>query len=93
MSYKVIRSFADGTDKGADYPNGFLYSVGDVYPRSGYEPSEDFLQSLLNGRNTTGSIFIAYDEEPPIDVQEAAQETPKIEKKTRSRKKKDEVGE
>lgn len=93
MSYKVIRSFADGTDRGAAHPNGFLYSVGDVYPRSGYEPNKDFLQSLLNGTNTTGSIFLVYDEEAQVDTREVVQATVKVEKKTRSRKKKDDVGE
>lgn len=96
MSYKVIRSFADGTDKGADYPNGFLYSVGDTYPRSGFKPSEDFVRSLLNGTNTTGSVFIVYDEELRVNTQEVsdeALEASQNEKKPRNRKKKDEVGE
>ncbi|MCQ9215094.1 hypothetical protein MU448_12175 [Streptococcus sp. O1] len=88
MSYRVIRSFADGTDKGANHPNGFLYSIGDIYPRNGYEPNKDFLQSLLDGTNTTGSIFIVYDGEVQVDIRDVAQETLKIEKKTRSRKKK-----
>lgn len=58
MAYKVIRRFADLTDKQADFPNGYPYELGDVFPREGHTPSDDFVQGLMTGSNTAGSIFI-----------------------------------
>ena len=53
MSYTVIRPFKDLND-----PEQHDYSVGDVFPREGHEPTETFINGLLNGLNSAGSIFI-----------------------------------
>ncbi|EGL86886.1 hypothetical protein HMPREF9967_1043 [Streptococcus infantis SK1076] len=53
MSYTVIRPFKDLND-----PEKHDYSVGDVFPREGHEPTETFINGLLNGLNSAGSIFI-----------------------------------
>lgn len=57
MVYKVIRVFQDLTD-----PDKHTYVVGDTYPRDGYKPTEEFTKGLLTGSNSTGSIFLAVDE-------------------------------
>lgn len=59
MTYKVIRRFADTTDRTQDFPNGHEYEVGDIFPRPGFSASDDWCRKLLTGSNTTGSIFIA----------------------------------
>lgn len=80
MTYKVIRAFADTTDKGLEHQNGYSYEVGDTYPREGFKPADDFMQSLCDGTNTTGSIFLVIEEEatipendniPEVDVENA----------------------
>jgi hypothetical protein len=53
LSYTVIRPFKDLND-----PEKHDYSVGDVFPREGHEPTETFINGLLNGLNSAGSIFI-----------------------------------
>lgn len=59
MTYKVIRRFADTTDRTQGFPNGHEYEVGDIFPRPGFPASDDWCRKLLTGSNTTGSIFIA----------------------------------
>ena len=53
MSYTVIRPFKDLND-----PEQHDYSVGDTFPHEGHEPTETFINGLLNGLNSAGSIFI-----------------------------------
>jgi hypothetical protein len=53
LSYTVIRPFKDLND-----PEQHDYSVGDAFPREGHEPTETFINGLLNGLNSAGSIFI-----------------------------------
>lgn len=53
MSYTVIRPFKDLND-----PEQHEYSVGDTFPREGHKPTETFINGLLNGLNSAGSIFI-----------------------------------
>ena len=53
MKYEVIRNFQDLSDS-----KKHEYKKGDLYPREGFEPSEDFISSLLTGFNSAGSIFI-----------------------------------
>lgn len=53
MSYTVIRPFKDLND-----PEQHDYSVGDAFPREGHKPTETFINGLLNGLNSAGSIFI-----------------------------------
>ena len=54
MAYKVIRPFKDLTD-----PDKHAYALDETYPRAGHKPSDDFIQGLLTGSNSAGSIFLA----------------------------------
>ena len=72
MAYKVIRPFKDLTD-----PDKHDYALDETYPRDGHKPSDEFIQGLLTGSNSAGSIFLAtIDEEPglPEDDQPAEEE-------------------
>ncbi|MGU8065543.1 hypothetical protein ACS6ZQ_03385 [Streptococcus suis] len=63
MAYKVIRPFKDLTD-----PNKHDYALDETYPRDGHKPSDDFIQGLLSGSNSAGSIFLTtVDEAPEVD--------------------------
>ena len=53
MAYQVIRPFKDLRD-----PQQYEYQIGDIYPRTGYKSTKTFIQELLNGSNSTGSIFL-----------------------------------
>lgn len=61
--FKVLKKFRDITD------SDHIYEVGSVYPREGYEPSEDRVDELLSddGEHRSaplkGSPLIAIDEE------------------------------
>lgn len=62
MAYKVIRPFKDLTD-----PDKHDYALDETYPRAGHKPSDDFIQGLLTGSNSAGSIFLAtIDEESEL---------------------------
>ena len=67
MSYKVIRPFKDLSD-----PKKHDYSVGDAFPREGYDPTDVFTNGLLTGANSAGSIFIAVADEE-LEKQEVAE--------------------
>ena len=54
MAYKVIRPFKDLAD-----PDKHDYALDETYPRAGHKPSDDFIQGLLTGSNSAGSIFLA----------------------------------
>ncbi|MCK1259821.1 hypothetical protein MXF79_00640 [Streptococcus suis] len=69
MVYKVIRPFKDLTD-----PNKHDYALDETYPRDGHKPSDDFIQGLLTGSNSAGSIFLATVEEEP-ELQEGDKST------------------
>lgn len=71
MSYKVIRPFKDLTD-----PENHDYAVGDTFPREGHEPTETFINGLLNGLNSAGSIFI---EEVPDEKPKKEKAKPVVE--------------
>ncbi|MDG3195954.1 hypothetical protein [Streptococcus suis] len=60
MVYKVIRPFKDLTD-----PNKHDYALDETYPRAGHKPSDDFIQGLLTGSNSAGSIFLTTVDEAP----------------------------
>jgi len=60
MAYKVIRRFQDLTD-----PQKHTYEVGDVFPRDGYDPLEDFVTGLVTGYNSAGSIFLTVVDDGP----------------------------
>ena len=53
MTYQVIRPFKDLRD-----PQQYEYQIGDTYPRTGYKSTKTFIQELLNGSNSAGSIFL-----------------------------------
>ena len=53
MTYQVIRPFKDLRD-----PQQYEYQIGDIYPRTGYKSTKTFIQELLNGSNSAGSIFL-----------------------------------
>lgn len=71
MSYTVIRPFKDLND-----PEQHDYSVGDTFPREGHEPTETFINGLLNGLNSAGSIFI---EEVPDEKPKKQKSKPVVE--------------
>ena len=64
MAYKVIRPFKDLTD-----PDKHDYALDETYPRAGHKPWDDFIQGLLTGSNSAGSIFLA-----TVDVEPELQE-------------------
>lgn len=53
MPYTVIRPFKDMRDE-----EQHEYQIDDVFPRKGYEPDQEFVEGLLTGFNSAGSIFI-----------------------------------
>lgn len=53
MGYKVIHAFSDMQDF------HHIYSVGDVFPRTGLEVSEERIQELLGKSNKQGQSLIA----------------------------------
>lgn len=63
MKYEVIRNFQDLSDS-----KKHEYKKGDLYPRYGFEPSEDFISSLLTGFNSAGSIFITEISENTVET-------------------------
>lgn len=86
MSYKVIRPFKDLVDS-----EKHDYTVGDIFPREGYKPTDSFTNGLLTGANTAGSIFLEVlgedepkkpapetkevKEEPVVEQEETVEET------------------
>ncbi|SQF13982.1 phage protein [Streptococcus pyogenes] len=52
MAYRVKARFFDLLD------NSFLYEVDDSFPRKGYKPSKERLESLLSSNNTEHKPFI-----------------------------------
>ena len=88
MTYTVIRPFKDMRDK-----EQHEYKIDDVFPRKGYEPDQEFVQGLLTGFNSAGSIFITDEEAKKAteEVEEAAEEvetpTEEVEETTEEAKK------
>ncbi len=81
MAYKVIRPFKDLTD-----PNKHDYALDEIYPRDGHKPSDDFIQGLLTGSNSAGSIFLTtVDEEPDLPEGDKSAEEVPAEKPKRER--------
>ncbi len=94
MTYTVIRPFKDMRDT-----EQHEYKIDDVFPRKGYEPDQEFVESLLTGFNSAGSIFITDEvvkkatekaeeaaeeaEETTEKVEEATEEKPKRKKATK----------
>ena len=88
MTYTVIRPFKDTRDK-----EQHEYKIDDVFPRKGYEPDQEFVQGLLTGFNSAGSIFITDEvvKKATKKVEEAAEEvettTEEVEETTEEAKK------
>ena len=66
--FKVISEFADLQDC------NHIYSKGDEYPRKGYSPSADRVDSLLTGKNLLQRPLIQKVEDPDPVVQEVVEE-------------------
>lgn len=85
MMYEVIAAFTDLAD------NNHKYNVGDMYPRTGYKPTESRCEKLLSGKNRQGHPLIKIAQKAAADVVEDIPETPvevKAEDKPKRRRKK-----
>ena len=51
MAYKVIKTFKDAQD-------GYMYHVGDKFPHSGAEASEERIEELASDKNRRGMPLI-----------------------------------
>lgn len=80
MPYTVIRPFKDMRDE-----EQHEYKIGDVFPRKGYEPDQEFVKGLLTGFNSAGSIFITDEvvKKATKKAEEATEEKPKRKKATK----------
>lgn len=58
MRYIVIRPFTDLTD------NGRFYDVGSAYPAEGVKANKARINSLLNGTNKNGKVYLKKVSEP-----------------------------
>ena len=65
MVYKVIRPFKDLRD-----PKKHCYEVGDNYPRAKHKLDKEFAETLQNGANSAGSIFLTNLEDHDISKDE-----------------------
>lgn len=74
MAYQVIRPFKDLRD-----PQQYEYQIGDIYPRKGYRSNETFIQELLDGSNSAGSIFLTKIDDDDISDGEAEPQEPEEE--------------
>lgn len=74
MTYQVIRPFKDLRD-----PQQYEYQIGDIYPRTGYKSTNTFIQELLDGSNSAGSIFLTKIDDDDISEEEPELQEPKEE--------------
>lgn len=74
MAYQVIRPFKDLRD-----PQQYEYQIGDIYPRKGYRSNKSFIQELLDGSNSAGSIFLTKIDDDDISEGEAETQEPEEE--------------
>ncbi|BCJ09618.1 hypothetical protein QM962_09095 [Streptococcus hohhotensis] len=74
MAYQVIRPFKDLRD-----PQQYEYQIGDIYPRKGYRSNKTFIQELLDGSNSAGSIFLTKIDDDDISEGEAEPQEPEEE--------------
>lgn len=74
MAYQVIRPFKDLRD-----PQQYEYQIGDTYPRTGYKSTKTFIQELLDGSNSAGSIFLTKIDDFDISEGEAETQEPEEE--------------
>lgn len=71
MTYQVIRPFKDLRD-----PQQYEYQIGDIYPRTGYKSTKTFIQELLDGSNSTGSIFLTKVDDNDVSEPEPQESEP-----------------
>lgn len=71
MTYRVVKAFADKHD------NGYIYQVGDAYPRMGFSVSEQRLEELSSDRNQCGVALIVNE-----DIEEGLSDTKEDTRKT-----------
>lgn len=81
MPYTVIRPFKDMRDE-----EQHEYKIDDVFPRKGYKPDQEFVNSLLTGFNSAGSIFIT-DEVVKKATEEVKEATEEVEETTEEKTK------
>ena len=74
MAYQVIRPFKDLRD-----PQQYEYQIGDIYPRTGYKSTKTFIQELLDGSNSAGSIFLTKIDDVAISEGESEPQEPEEE--------------
>ena len=74
MAYQVIRPFKDLRD-----PQQYEYQIGDIYPRTGYKSTKTFIQELLDGSNSAGSIFLTKIDDVHISEGETEPQEPEEE--------------
>ncbi|MCY7170129.1 hypothetical protein [Streptococcus mitis] len=74
MAYQVIRPFKDLRD-----PQQYEYQIGDIYPRKGYRSNKTFIQELLDGSNSAGSIFLTKIDDDDISEGETEPQEPEEE--------------
>nr|DAU27967.1 MAG TPA: hypothetical protein [Caudoviricetes sp.] len=74
MAYQVIRPFKDLRD-----PQQYEYQIGNIYPRKGYRSNKTFIQELLDGSNSAGSIFLTKIDDDDISEGEAEPQEPEEE--------------
>ena len=74
MAYQVIRPFKDLRD-----PQQYEYQIGDIYPRTGYRSNKTFIQELLDGSNSAGSIFLTKIDDDDISEGEPEPQEPEEE--------------
>lgn len=78
MSYEVIKTFTDLTDK------NFGYVLGDTYPREGLEPTQERIAELSGDKNKRGISLI----KEVNKVKEPEDKVEKVVDKTKNSKKK-----
>lgn len=78
MTYLVLEYFKDLKD------NGYIYRAGDVFPRTGYNPSAARIAELSGTKNKRGRALIAERQEAPVTP---VADEPKKNSKSRGRKK------
>lgn len=67
--YKVLHDFYERFD------DRFLYKAGDVYPREGFEPTEERLKELTGKSNKYKQAFIKKEKAAPAKpVEEKVEE-------------------
>lgn len=71
MTYQVIRPFKDLRD-----PQQYEYQIGDIYPRTGYKSTNSFIQELLDGSNSAGSIFLTKVDDNDVSEPEPQESEP-----------------